>query len=465
MDYHLSWDGVSSILLVDLYYQSNNQDSLVFTYGNPTPGGLNTIFDIISNIKAQPESQLKISPANRSITVLNPGSGLHHLHYELDGKLVVDPKRARPNEAFRPTIAPGFLYTLGYNLYLSVNDESYTQMRVVWDHYPAKMAYFISCAPGAKANEPQIIPMDKRNSLLIQMNENLVVKKYKVNNIPNYLITSKSDTVNHNMQRQMKPFLNSLIPQMRNFWQDHDFDFYFVSMIPLLNQMPSTMTGIGLINGFGTRYSGPLDKEKTAVIAHEISHTWIGVRMQFKSVGMENEWFDEGFNDYIAIYSLVQSGMFDQGDFLHYINKEVLEQYYNNPVNTSPADSIAANFWKSKNFEKIPYHRGFIYAFYLDNQIRLQSGGKYSIKDFMQNLYQQCRQQKKQVIEAVDFAEAASGFLSKDQIMLEIKTNMLEGQLIDFRQVKLAEVFQVVYQGKIPVLKLIENVDLKRFYN
>lgn len=464
IDYHLSWDGESSILLVSLYYISSDKDSLVFTYGNPTPGGLYNIFDIISNIETDDANdQLRIDSTQRKIIVKYQSSGLKALHYHLDGKLIVDPKRARPNEAFRPTIAPGFLYTLGYNLYLDVEDDTYTYMSVVWDHYPAKMNYFISCAPKAKANERQIVPMDKRNSLLIQMNENLVVKKYKVNKIPNYLITSKSDTVNK-MSRQMKPFLSELIPQMRKFWQDDDFDFYFVSMIPLRNQMPSTMTGIGLINGFGTRYSGPLDKDKTAVIAHEISHTWIGVRMQFKSESMENEWFDEGFNDYMAIYSLVQAGMFDQADFLHYVNKEVLGQYYNNPANASPADSIAANFWKSKNYEKIPYHRGFIYAFYLDNQIRLASGGRHSIKDFMVKLYQECRQQKKQVIVAEDFAEAIASFLSKDQVLSEIQTYMLDGKLINFRQVKLMNAFQIDYQDKIPVLKLSEKVELRKLY-
>ncbi|HEY3402739.1 MAG TPA: hypothetical protein VGK59_05080 [Ohtaekwangia sp.] len=462
-DYHFSWDGISSVLKIDVFYNTQGKDSTVFIYGNPNPGGLTHIFEILSSVQIDPGDQLEINSRERKVKVLHRTSGLKKLHYEINGKLYADTKRARPNEAFRPTIERGFFYALGFNLFMNIANGRYSQLSLVWDHWPQHMPYFISCNPEARPDEPQIIAHDDRNMVLLQMNENLIIKKYTVKDIPNYLLTSKSDTIN-SMQEQMRPFINTLIPQMRDAWQDHAFDYYFISMIPLLNKVPSTMTGIGLKNGFSTRYSGPLDIEKTETIAHEVSHTWIGGRLKFKSVTMENEWFNEGVNDYVAIYHLAKAGILDSTAFLNYVNKEVFEPYYTNPHNTLPADSIEKYFWTSKDFEKIPYHRGFIYAFYLDNQIRLSSQGKYTLLNFLLHLYQQNRKRNIEVFTKVNFTEAAERFLNKEQVKSEIENYMLNGKLLDFHHIQLTEGFQVKYVNQVPKISLSPGMPLSKLY-
>ncbi len=463
MSYRLSWDGKSEKILVDLQYDNHGRDSTVFTFGNPNPGGLTRIFDILKNIHTDRGAKWTTDSGARKIVVLHTRKGRSRLQYEIDGTLVKDPKRARPNEAFRPTAGQGFLYTLGYNLYLEPTDTLYKKISVRWGKWPKHMTYFISADPEAKPSDRITVAMKDKNSLLIQMNENLVKDKYVVNGIPSYLLTSRSDTLNH-MKEEMKPFVTRLIPHMRDFWNDNDFKFYFISMIPLRNEVSSTMTGIGLINGFGTRYSGPLDKDKTAIIAHEISHTWIGVRLRIASKGMENTWFGEGFNDYVAIYNLTQTGMFSSEDFLRYVNRDIFEPYYNNPENTLPGDAIEAGFWKNKNIEKIPYHRGFIYAFYLDQQIRQASEGKFTLQDFMLRLLSQAAEQKKREISPEEFAAAASGFLPAELVLEQVHTYMLGGKLIDFRQAGLADGFSIMYQGNTPVLSLPQDADLKKVF-
>ena len=464
LDYHFSWDGKSSILKVDLFYTTHGHDSTVFIFGNPNPGGLTNIFGVLNNTKIDQDDSLSIKITERKLIVRHQSQGLKKLHYEIDGTPVLDPKRARPNEAFRPGIATGFFYSLGYNLFMDVSDSTYAELTFVWDSWPADMPYFASSNPKAKPGDRQLLPNGERNSLLIQMNQNLLRKEYLVNKIPTYLITSKADTAG-NMQKGMDPLITKFIPNVREFWQDYDFKFYFVSMIPLLTKIPSTMTGIGLKNGFGTRYSGPLDTEKLATIAHEISHTWIGGRLQLKSIGMENEWFNEGFNDYIAIYNLVRAGLFDKNAFLKYTNQEILGQYYRNPENTTPGDSIEANFWKSRNFEKIPYHRGFIYAFYLDNQIRLATGSKKTIRDFMLILHKQNKRNKKQIFTVSDFAKALSAFLPIEKTAFEIRTYMHDGKVMDFKQLRLIDAFQVSFEDQVPQIGLSESADIKKIYH
>lgn len=463
LDYHFSWDGKSSILKVELFYHTHNADSTVFVFGNPNPGGLTNIFDILVNPGIDHGDSLSVNTSDRKLVVRHNTQGVKKLNYEIDGTPVLDPKRARPNEAFRPSIAPGFFYSLGYNLFMDVADSTFTDVTFVWDSWPEQMPYFVSLDPEAKPGHRQMVAHAERNGVLIQMNQNLQRKKYDINKIPTYLITSKSGDGN-DMQQGMDSLVARFIPGIREFWQDYDFKFYFLSMIPLLTEVPSTMTGIGLNNGFGTRYSGPLDTEKMVTIAHEISHSWIGVRMGIKSKTMENTWFSEGFNDYIAIYNLVRSGLFDQTAFLNYVNKEILRPHYTNPENKTPADSIEMNFWKNKNFEKIPYHRGFIYALYLDHQIRLATNSKKGLRDFLLILYNQNGKSKEKVLTVADFIEALSAFLPKEQIELEVKNYMHDGQLLDFRKIKLINSFLVNYDDQVPQISFSGKSDFSSFY-
>jgi len=180
---------------------------------------------------------------------------------------------------------------------------------------------------------------------------------------------------------------------------------------------------------------------------------------------MENNWFNEGFNDYIAIYTLARSGLLDNKEFLSHVNDKNLRPHYTSPVGTMPGDSIMQNFFKSHFYEKLPYQRGFIYAFYLDNQIRIASGGKQTIRNFLLKLYDNNKQNKNKPITIDDFTSAIATFLPKLQVKKEIEEYMLKGTYIDFRKVKLIDAFQVRFNNNLPELSLSEAANLKKLYN
>jgi predicted metalloprotease with PDZ domain len=461
MDYHLSWDGTSTILGMDIVYDSHSNDSTVFIYGVPEAGGQPHIFDILGNVQAGNGERLNIIAAERKIIVHHVAPGIKTLHAELDARLVPGP-RFRANEAFRPTLAPGFLYTRGYQLFMEVSDTAYNQLGIVWSKWPAHMPYLVSTNPEARPDELQVIAAEAttRYLFMMVMDKDMVITKSKVGGIPHYLATSKSDSTSGMLER-VRFFADKYIPAIRDYWQDYNAPFYILSVIPFQNEVPAAMTGMGMSNGLSVRYRGPLDLDKTQLIAHETSHNWIGVRLKFESIGMENNWFNEGFNDYIAICNLVRAGLFSQQDFLDYMNKENLAAHYTSPVRSMPGDSIAPNFFKSKYYEKLPYHRGLIYAFYLDNQIRLAANGKASIRNFLQALYTQNQKDGGRVITTVDFTKAISPFLPGVDIAKEIDEYMLQGRLIDFHHVHLIPAFKIKYADTVPVLKVPAGVDIR----
>ncbi|RZJ76685.1 MAG: hypothetical protein EOO45_01405 [Flavobacterium sp.] len=465
LDYHLSWDGISSILKIDLLYQATTKDSLTFVFGNPEAGGQPRIFEILQNVKIDGSDSLALNPDTREIKIYHHSKRPKKLHFEMDCRLIKDKRRALPNEAFRPTLEKGFLYTLGYQLFLNFPEQRFKHIGIVWDKWPKNMPYFVSTDPKAKPNDLQVIAANsaEMNVFMLQMSDDLVIKKYVIKGIDNYLLTSKNDTTS-GLPKDIMSLMENFIPKVRDFWQDYTGPFYILSAIQLRNDVESKMTGMGLRNGFSVRYRGPLDLYKTRIISHEISHTWIGTRLKYKSIKMENNWFNEGFNDYIAVYNLVRTGLFDEKAFVNYMNEENLKEHYNSPVATIHGDSISNEFFTNDLYEKIPYQRGFIYAFYLDNQIRLATKGKRNIRDFLVALYAENRKQNNETIEKADFLKAIAPFLPGKDIGKEIDTYLLDGKLIDFKTAKLIDAFRITYAKGWPELSLTEGTNLKEIY-
>jgi predicted metalloprotease with PDZ domain len=466
MDYHLSWDGISSILKINLLYNARDNESLTFVFGNPEAGGQPHIFKILKNVTVNKEDSLSLDAAIRQIKIYHHGNGIKKLHFEIDCKLIRDKARALPNEAFLPTLEKGFLYTLGYQLFLDFPDQRFKQIGIVWDSWPKDMPYFVSTDPKAAPNNLQIIAAnkDEMNVFMLQMSNDLIINKYVVKGIDNYLLTSKNDTTS-GLPKDIIPLMEKFIPDVRDFWQDYTGSYYILSAIQLRNDVGSQMTGMGLRNGFSVRYRGPLDLHKTQVISHEISHTWIGTRLKYGSIEMENNWFNEGFNDYIAVYNLARTGLFDDKAFVNYVNDNNLKAHYTSPVATIPGDSISTQFFTNILYQKLPYQRGFIYAFYLDNQIRLATKGKQNIRDFLIALYAENRKMNNNPIEKSTFVKIIAPFLPYKDIAKEIDTYLLGGKLVDFKKVKLIKAFKMNYEKGWPELSLTEGTKLQEIYN
>lgn len=471
MDYLLSWDGVASVLEVELTYSASGKDSTVFIFGDPDFGGQLDIFKVIKNIRTKGPEVVKIDEANRRVFIYHNGSKKHSIRYEIDGSFNVNTPTVRSQtELFRPVITRGILTLVNKQFALEITDKSNPLVSFRWHRYPENFTYFNSVHPSQK--DPSVKLADYYDNLFSQkvyfvMGDNISVKEYNVVGIPYYCVTTKEDKYGNDLQGNLGPFFESYFQSIHKFWNDTDFPFYFLAVTALQNnQKEIGGGGFGIRNGFAMKLGRPFGTWEKYVTAHETAHTWIGLKMMLGESSFDHQWFGEGFNDYTTIINLSNSKIYGQEEFLDYLNEENFKQHYASEVKGAHNDSIASNYWTDyANYGKIPYRRGLIYAFYLDNQIRLASNGKFTLRNMLLDLFQLRKAKKKDEILTVDdFMDVGAAYLDKKELSAQIQRYMIEGQPIDFNNIKLIAEFNIEINNYIPKLSLTEHADLSKIY-
>ncbi|WP_158799156.1 M1 family aminopeptidase [Pedobacter sp. L105] len=468
LEYHLSWDGQSSTLKVSLDYIPANKDSTVFIYGSPEFGGQTDIFKIVQNINCNSSDSLKINSQEHQITIYHSDVEPKRINYEINGQLVNNPKRAIYDELFRPVITEKTMYMVGCFFMMNPTEQKVSSFSIQWDSFPEHFPYFISTEPESSPLKKQIITMSKKEEVLFVMGPDLLINKYSVHGIPYYSITSKRDTMN-NLSSELMPFFKSYFPDIRDFWQDDHAPYYYICTLPLFSTNQSMAGGFGCGPGFMMKYTGKFDDWNKKIIAHETAHNWIGQTMVLGKNSFEHQWFGEGFNDYVMLLNLIKSDMIDQTGFLHYLNTDMFLKHYTSPAREAKNDSIAPNYWRNDDYEKLPYRRGFIFAFYLDNKIRMASEGHQSIRDVLLALLEKNREIRSADpcanLSLNDFITITAYYLPHEQLQQEIENYLIQGNLIDFRNVKLIREFKVNYRNDVPVLEISDNINLKKSFS
>jgi predicted metalloprotease with PDZ domain len=70
---------------------------------------------------------------------------------------------------------------------------------------------------------------------------------------------------------------------------------------------------------------------------------------------------------------------------------ERAERFWTSPVQMSPNEEITKRFWQGREYEKLPYDRGLLYAAEVDAAIRAKSKGQRSLDDVMLDLVSRSR--------------------------------------------------------------------------
>lgn len=469
MAYTLSWDGHSATLEVELTYSASQKDSTVFIFGDPGFGGQHDIFNAIKNIRSTEPEVLKIDEVSRRITVYHNGAETHKLNYEIDGALPADkPTTSSQKELFRPVITKEVLTLVTKQFALEVTDESNPLVSFRWNTYPENIVYFNSIDPSQNNPSEKIADYyDNVQMVLFVMGDNIDMKEFNVMGIPYYCMTTKEDKYGNDLQESLNPFFERYFQSIHRFWNDTDFPFYFLSVTALQNNLSEIGGGgFGLKNGFVMKLGRKFDTWEKYVIAHETAHSWIGIKITLGEDSFDHQWFGEGFNDYTTIINLANSNIYGQEEFLHYLNEESFKKHYKSEIKAVHNDSIAANYWTDYgNYGLLPYRRGMIYAFYLDNQIRLASSGKFTLRNMLLDILALRKSKKHNETLTVDeFIRTGAKYLDKNEFKKQLQRYMIEGQPIDFSEVKLIAEFKIEINDNIPRVKLSEGADLSKIY-
>ncbi|MDO5616283.1 MAG: M1 family aminopeptidase [Cruoricaptor ignavus] len=255
--------------------------------------------------------------------------------------------------------------------------------------------------------------------------------------------------------------LKKTISTQREFWKDNNFDYYTAILTPTITQTNSaykgqSITGSSIKNGFLIQSTNnPFNNFSTVkyIFNHEMMHDWIGGKIPMRNKEL-NYWFSEGFTDYYTYKNRLRNSDITLKEWLDSFNKDVIKAHWQNPKRNEPNYVIKDDFWNSQDIEKIPYRRGAIFAFWLDNQILKKSNYTKSLDDLMRDILKTCTTENTKFTDEL-FLEIAQKYLDKD-ITYFFQKHIINGLDIELKNEDLIDLFKIEYIENIPQI-LIEK--------
>ena len=440
---------------VDFQYNPTENDSSKFTYGMPAFGGQTDIFKGLQNIKVEEPARVKVDSLNRTLTFYFAQSRSFKASYDVvDTRTVINTR----SQLFRPIILPDYFFIHGVNLFLTPafrKPDSHPLVSVQWKKLPV-FPIFYTFDPENNGSKTTVTTLDSITYRFMTGAKDLMVKKFINESGTNYLVLRSGGMPTQTI-KEIENFYVMYNREMREFWKDTRKIKYSLILQPYLN-VNHKMSGVSFGNGFIGKYnkSDSLAKgERRFVISHEIGHYYMSDVEAFEGEHTEGQWFNEGFNDYQTFFNLARTGSLTPEEFTTDINK-IFRQLYSSPIKNTPNNKIFENFWKLGDYSKLPYWRGCIYAFYLDNQISIATKNKSSFRDLMLDLKDIVKGRIKKEFTNEEFINACSKFLVRETVTKDFDDFVVNGNSVQFEN-NLLTFFKVENREHAPFLTIIDK--------
>jgi predicted metalloprotease with PDZ domain len=178
-----------------------------------------------------------------------------------------------------------------------------------------------------------------------------------------------------------------IIDGERNFWKDHRERYFLLSVVPFEGTQGFNINGSALCHSFfmGMSRDSFAAANMQPLLAHEYMHRWIGGKLLLQGKEEEQYWFTEGFTEYYSFKIVERLGLITMPEFLSMLNK-TLRDYYLLPVRHALQKAAGDSFWLARDYQRLPYVKGFAVALYFDALLQQQSGGQRSLDDILFSL-------------------------------------------------------------------------------
>ena len=242
--------------------------------------------------------------------------------------------------------------------------------------------------------------------------------------------------------------LHTIVDGHRTFWNDFSDSIYTVTFLPIndapWNEQSKFLSygGSGLTNSFlcyGTNNPGLKYESMRYLFMHELMHHWIGTKIE-NANEEQQYWFSEGFTEYFTLKNMLRYGLITPETFVSEFNSSMVQPHYINPKCAMPNDSINyQTFWSGdKNWEKLPYYRGCLYAFFLDNQLREKTAGAVNLDSIMLRILHGVASSPGQKIDHAFFKSVIEPYVGKKGLA-DFERYIEQGKPIDFGKTLLPE--------------------------
>lgn len=445
-------------------------DTLSFYYANENWGENNLFNNLIILKEDNPDIHIETLPESSKIKIrMKKGEKVSLVyHIKQDFK---DPSYKIFN---RPRINNTFFHVLGKNLFAvprsftKIPDDREFEFNLEWVGFPPQFRLHNNFMTQARKQKIKTTLWEGfYNSLFIGGDYRFY--PFTVQNKPVYFVL-RDQWQNGFTDDFMFSNLKKAVQSQRDFWRDYDQDYFTVTMTPTVSQKDSlfkgySTTGSAIKNAFMIQGTNNPFNDKNSylyLLHHELMHEWIGNKIQNKNEEL-NYWFSEGFTDYYTYKNRLKIKNITLDEWLTLFNSEVIRSHWKNPQRNIPNYKIKEEFWKSRDIEKIPYRRGAIFAFWLDNQIMLKTKSKKSLDDLMRELLKICTEKKVKFTDEL-FLDLAQKYLDKD-ITYFFQKHIISGENIDLTHEKWIDGFSFKTTEDIPKLEIDKSKNLNYALN
>ncbi len=286
------------------------------------------------------------------------------------------------NEPFRPVISENYFRVFSNHLFIVPESQKKLDITILWEDFSGDYTVHNSFGSNEKTQRiNNISTSDFFESVFVGGDyqvSNILIKGKKV------YIASRGNWDKFNPD-QIIELCSKVISTLRNFWNDHQKEYFTIILSPVEIEGFSMSLGTSLHNSFEAVASTNLDLiDIASLFCHEINHDWIGGKIQNDNEEQQY-WFSEGFTEYytIKLMSKYKIGDYSNSSFIEKINN-IIRNHWESNYRTMPNSSITYDsFWGDPEYEKLPYNRGALFAFYLDRKISKDSNGKHNLDNVM----------------------------------------------------------------------------------
>jgi predicted metalloprotease with PDZ domain len=254
-------------------------------------------------------------------------------------------------------------------------------------------------------------------------------------------------------------FVNKLVATERNFWEDHEFPYFLITLTPF-GRGHRNSGGTGLYQSFDVFFysDAKLNFSLKFLFAHELFHAWntrgLGRRLSPEPLIY---WFSEGFTDYYARLLLLRAGLITLEEYVSDYNAKLI-RYCQSPVKEAPNQKILESYWTDEDIGRLPYQRGDVIAHRWNSLIKKRTEERYSLDAVMMDLFKRA-QKGKQVLSHELLFEVLKALIGKE-VEEDLKRYIEAGRLIELSGEELGPCFELNYTTpeKIPQYSLRKGV-------
>ncbi len=391
--------GLTKILYDDEAWGQTDLFDGIFEPKALHPGAVVTIEKDSGWIKVEHPTELNQLEFSYEIQQSNTGSGIR-------------------DESYRPIVQPSYFHVFAHNLFmlpahLGGKAEDTLHLGLQWKDFPKE--YTVHNSFGSKLRKQELSPISVQkfhSAIFVGGDFRVHHRTLKGNDV---YLASRGDWIPFTDSTVVSVLVKTLEVQ-RDFWKDHSQNYFTVTMRPIMQELGSSFQGTGLTNSFATAISNNdrTDIEQLVYLFnHELQHNWIGLAIENENEE-EQYWFSEGFTDYYTIKNIGKNKIngLASGYFISQLN-QTIRDLYASPVREAPNSEINyQNFWTDRDYGKLPYQRGMLFAFYLDRTIIRDSKGKHSLDTVMLQLLEASKKKKKLTHD--HFIATVNPYLQKD---------------------------------------------------